>query len=56
MKNYFVTCFIHTDELVGTCISTHVELKNPADSDGKIAQQLMEIIPDCKSIVNFWEE
>ena len=56
MKKYFVTCFIHTNELVGTCISTHVELKNPADSDGKIAQQLIETIPDCKSIVNFWEE
>lgn len=56
MKKYLVTCFIHTDELVGTSISTHVELKNPANNDGKIAQQLMEAIPDCKSIINFWEE
>lgn len=56
MKKYLVTCFINTNELVGTCISTHVELKNPADSDGKIVQQLIEAIPNCKSIVNFWEE
>lgn len=56
MKNYFVTCYIRTSEIGRAEISTHVELFNPADSDGKIAQQLMEIIPSCQGIINFWEE
>ena len=55
-KTYFVTCFIDTKELVGTSISTHVELLNPAETLGKIAQQLYNNIPNCKSIINFWEE
>jgi hypothetical protein len=56
-KNYVVSCFINSGKTwSGNPTLTNVELNNPAETKGFLVKQLFKAIPNCATIVNFWEE